>query len=159
MTSPSIPMLPVLGLRNGWMVSTLFYRGAQPIYATDWPVLERHGIRTVISLREPDEYDLEGERAFLKTVGAEFVSIPMSDWEAPAVADIRKVLALVDAAEGPVFLHCKRGADRTGIVCACWQLAHGLAMGEVLEDLRRGGFLELQMFGSFVAFALEDKAK
>jgi protein tyrosine/serine phosphatase len=163
MMTPSLPMLPMLGVRNGWMVSTLFYRGAQPIYPADWAVLDRHSIRTVISLREPDEYDLEGERTFLGTVGADFHSIPMSDWEPPKLEDIKRVLQVIDGASNPslvadpVFLHCKRGADRTGIVCACWQLAHGVPMGEILDDLRRGGFLELQMFSSFVAFAMEGK--
>jgi len=31
---------------------------------------------------------------------------------------------LNDAASGPVFVHCKRGADRTGTVIALYRMVH-----------------------------------
>jgi tyrosine-protein phosphatase SIW14 len=31
---------------------------------------------------------------------------------------------LEDAAADPVFVHCRRGADRTGTVIACYRISH-----------------------------------
>ena len=36
----------------------------------------------------------------------------------------REDYAIDDASAGPVFVHCRRGADRTGTVVACYRIAH-----------------------------------
>jgi tyrosine-protein phosphatase SIW14 len=34
------------------------------------------------------------------------------------------VLALIETAPAPVFIHCKHGCDRTGTIIACHRLRH-----------------------------------
>jgi protein tyrosine/serine phosphatase len=35
------------------------------------------------------------------------------------------VLALLnDESAGPVFIHCRRGNDRTGMIIACYRISH-----------------------------------
>ena len=34
------------------------------------------------------------------------------------------MLNLVDDSAGPIFVHCRRGADRTGTVIACYRITH-----------------------------------
>ena len=54
-----------------------------------------------------------------------YVSVPMNGMETPSNRDVAKVLALLeDASTGPVFVHCLRGADRTGGVIACYRIEH-----------------------------------
>ena len=43
----------------------------------------------------------------------------------PTVAETDRILSLLeDSAAGPVFVHCKRGADRTGAVIAAYRIDH-----------------------------------
>jgi protein tyrosine phosphatase len=38
---------------------------------------------------------------------------------------VSRVLGLLnDSASAPVFVHCKRGADRTGAIIACYRISH-----------------------------------
>jgi protein-tyrosine phosphatase len=47
---------------------------------------------------------------------------------------------LNDAAAGPVFVHCRRGADRTGTVLACYRIAHdGWDNSKALSEARSLG--------------------
>jgi len=49
----------------------------------------------------------------------------MYGMETPSNEKVVKVLALLeDTSTGPVFVHCKRGADRTGAVIACYRMEH-----------------------------------
>jgi protein tyrosine/serine phosphatase len=44
---------------------------------------------------------------------------------APPDAKVAKILAILnDESAGPVFVHCRRGADRTGTVIACYRISH-----------------------------------
>ena len=45
--------------------------------------------------------------------------------QTPEEKQISRVLkALQDEKAGPVFIHCKRGADRTGVAIACYRMEH-----------------------------------
>ena len=54
-----------------------------------------------------------------------YVNVPMTGLTPPTEAQISKILALLeDEATGSVFVHCKRGADRTGAVIAAYRIDH-----------------------------------
>ena len=45
-----------------------------------------------------------------------------------------------DTSRGPVFVHCKRGADRTGVVVACYRIEHdNWSRREALGEARDHG--------------------
>ncbi|MCK5172282.1 MAG: dual specificity protein phosphatase family protein [Planctomycetes bacterium] len=42
---------------------------------------------------------------------------------------------------GPVFVHCRHGADRTGTACAVYRIAvEGWSKAEAIEEMTKGGF-------------------
>jgi len=111
------------GVPNFHKVNDLVYRGAQP---TDegFRNLSRLGIKTVIDLREADGRSV-AEARVVKADGMTYVSVPMRGLGAPTAEQMSRVLGILDDnSAGPVFVHCRRGADRTGTVLACYRITH-----------------------------------
>lgn len=114
---------PSKDLPNFGCVSTNIYRGAQP---TEEGIKElaRRGIKTIINLRSDDE-NARLEESQAQASGIKFVNIPLGNWLGPKDSKIAEVMNLLNAPENqPVFVHCKRGADRTGTVIAVYRISH-----------------------------------
>jgi len=111
------------GVTNFQKVDDHVYRGAQPT-EQGFRSLAKLGIKTVVDLREPGDRSRVEEK-IVRAAGMEYVSVPMYGMETPSNDKVVKVLALLeDTGTGPVFVHCKRGADRTGAVIACYRMEH-----------------------------------
>jgi tyrosine-protein phosphatase SIW14 len=111
-------------LPNFHKVDDHVYRGAQPSDA-GFQELSKLGIRTVIDLREIGEHPQAHEEAVVTGLGMRYLSIPMKGMSTPNDNQVANVLALFsDTTTGPIFVHCKRGADRTGMVVAVYRVAH-----------------------------------
>ena len=54
----------------------------------------------------------------------QYVNVPLGGMAAPPDKKISTLLTLLDDPTGPVFVHCRRGADRTGTVIACYRVKH-----------------------------------
>jgi tyrosine-protein phosphatase SIW14 len=120
---PGFAQTNVAGVPNFHQVNDHVYRGAQP---TDqgFQSLAKLGVKTIIDLREAGDRSVS-ERKVVEAAGMKYVTIPFQGMSAPSPVDVAKVLALFDdASSGPVFVHCRRGADRTGTVVACYRIAH-----------------------------------
>jgi tyrosine-protein phosphatase SIW14 len=113
----SIPDVP--GIHNFHQVNEHVYRGAQP-HGQGFNGLAKVGIKTVI--------DLRGERSEATAVertGMRYVRLAWNGYNAPADSQVATVLSLLnDDSAWPVFIHCRRGADRTGTAIACYRIAH-----------------------------------
>lgn len=78
----------------------------------------------MIDLQEGGHRSFAEERT-VKATGMHYISVPMKGMEAPSNASVAKVLAVLENTQtGPVFVHCHRGADRTGGVIACYRIEH-----------------------------------
>jgi uncharacterized protein (TIGR01244 family) len=112
------------GLPNLQKVNEFVYRGAQPSDA-GFAELSKLGIKTVIDLRWTGEHSQAGEEKAVQANSMKYVSIPMKGMSTPSADQVRQVLALLNNADAqPVFVHCQRGADRTGAVIACYRILH-----------------------------------
>ena len=120
---PAFAGSSVQGIKNFSQVDDHVYRGAQP---TDegFDYLAKIGVKSVVDLREHDGRSLAEERV-VTSVGMQYVNVPMTGLTPPTEAEITKILALLeDSTTGPVFVHCQRGADRTGAVIAAYRIDH-----------------------------------
>jgi uncharacterized protein (TIGR01244 family) len=125
-------------LPNFHKVDEKVYRGAQPTDA-GFRELAKMGIRTIIDLRGP-EHSESREQQVVEAAGMRYVSIPMKGMTEPAENQITGTLTVMNNPDaGPVFVHCRRGADRTGAVIACYRISHDAwdairALREAKED-------------------------
>jgi tyrosine-protein phosphatase SIW14 len=107
---------------NFGQVGAGLYRGAEP----DPRCLEHLaglGIRTVVNLRDEKDASAD-ERKRALALGLRYFNIPMSGFGRPSAAEVQRVLAMVRVSENqPVFVHCKRGSDRTGVIVATYRIA------------------------------------
>lgn len=111
-------------LPNFQKVDDKVYRGAQPT-EEGFKELAAKGIKTVVDLREIGEHSQADEQKIVTDLGMHYVSIPMHGLSEPKenlVAAVEKIFN--DPDQGPVFVHCKRGADRTGLVVAVYRISH-----------------------------------
>ncbi len=114
------------------------YRGGQPD-KVGYERLRDMGIRTVVNFRTGDD-----ERAMVEALGMKYIHIPVHfRWfggELPEEAVARFFAIVDDAAHGPVFFHCKRGADRTGAFAALYRVTRqGWSIDRAYSEARDVG--------------------
>ena len=120
---PAFAASPVQGIHNFYKVDEHVYRGAQP---TDegFQYLAKIGVKTVIDLRGAGE-GRRDEKSIVTAAGMKYLNIPMTGLTPPTEAEITQILGILeDGTTGPVFVHCMRGADRTGAVIASYRIEH-----------------------------------
>ena len=128
----------VTGVNNFHKVNDRIYRGAQPSPA-GFRSLAKFGVKTVIDLRSEGNRRLEKQQ--VEASGMRYVGIPMANFGAPTDEQIAKVMeVLEDRGAGPVFIHCRRGADRTGTIVACYRISKDRwSNDKALEEARTCG--------------------
>ncbi len=120
---PVFGQSPREGIKNFYQVDEHVYRGGQPS-KEGFEYLTKLGVKTVINLREADRRS-EEEQRLVTSAGMKYINVPMTGLQAPTDADTSKILSILeDQSTGPVFVHCKRGADRTGAVIAAYRIDH-----------------------------------
>ena len=117
------------------------YRGGQPT-PDGFQQLAGMGVKTVICLRRPSP-SMERERRLVEQLGMRWVSIPMWYFWRPSNAQVRQFLALAtDPASRPVFVHCRQGRNRAGIMVALYRVTHqGWLPEEAYAEGRRLGLV------------------
>jgi len=129
------------GLNRHVVIPGRVYRCAQPSDADLRRVIEQDGIRTVVNLRGTAQtmnqprsawYRLEAEATADADIHQE--DITLSAKLLPPPAELRRLIEVLDRAERPLLIHCKQGADRTGLAAALVLLLH---TDGTLADARR----------------------
>jgi len=117
-------------------VTPHFYRGGQPS-RTGFETLREMGVHLVVDLRG----NRESERKEVTRLGMEYVAIP---WHCPFPHDVTfaRFLKLMRAnAKRKVFVHCRLGDDRVGMMVAAYRMAEqGWSSEHAMEEMKASGF-------------------
>src|SRR5215475_13203463 len=111
-SAPQEPSKDASSIKNFLRLNEEICTGGQPTMA-ELEKLKQEGIRSIINLRRPSEYNAEEEAAKASELGLRYVNIPV-DSSAPQDAQLADFLkATDDPANRPAFIHCG-SASRVG---------------------------------------------
>ena len=111
------------------------YRSAQPSADELRAYRDRYGIATIVNLRgaAPGQawYDQEVKAA--NKLGMRHIDFPMNARTELTQQQSLALMALLQSAPKPVLIHCKEGADRTGLASALYLAALAGADEQISE--------------------------
>ncbi len=99
-----------------------YFRGAQPTVA-GFRKLAEMGIQLVIDLRETTGERDEEEEKLVTSLGMRYVNLSISTVHAPEETRVQQFIGLLKESKNtPVFVHCWRGNDRTGLMTGIYRV-------------------------------------
>jgi protein-tyrosine phosphatase len=125
------------GLPNFGRVADNLYRGGQPT-SDGFKSLHGMGVGIVVDLREKPS-EVASEKRQVESLGMKSIGIPWSANHEPSSAQIVEFLDLVRTnPDTKIFVHCRRGADRTGVMIAAYRIAvdHKI-VAEAVSEMHR----------------------
>ena len=117
---PEFP--PDVAISRFSLIDEGIYRGGQP-NEKGFSFLKEQGVKTIINLRSEDD-----EGAMVKKLGMQYFHIPIRlifPWSKIPDIAIAKYFEVVNNPDNhPIFVHCHRGADRTGALAAFYRITN-----------------------------------
>lgn len=134
------------GVPNLFRVNPHLYRSAQPT-GDGWENLKKLGIKTIINLRElhndPD------------TPGILELDSDMTAWhiEDEDVIYVLRTILGKEKGSPPFLVHCRHGADRTGLMMAMFRIiVQGWEKEEAIDEMKNGGYNFHSIFSNIVTY-------
>jgi uncharacterized protein (TIGR01244 family) len=139
--TPKAAIVDVSRIRIGnfGQVNSMYFRGEQP-EGRDYADLAALGVKTVIDLQaDGDNHD---EQALVEAAGMRFHRIPMTTHVAPTSEQLAQFRAIVnDPARQPVYVHCKGGKHRTGVMTAVYRMENdGWTSDRAFKEMKQYKF-------------------
>lgn len=123
------------GLQNFAQISRNLYRGGAST-TVGYRTLKQMGVRTIVDLQE-----FHSDLSALEGLGLRYVALPMNPAEVEDEEVARFLQIVRDPDCQPVFVHCRAGSDRTGVVVAVYRVVEQhWPLEEAAKELPRFGF-------------------
>lgn len=127
-----------IGWRNWGVVEPgRLYRSNHPLPWQLAAAQRRFGLRSVVNLRG-HRLDCGSDalgRAQAGRLGLIHADAPFESRGAPHKDRILRLVDLLPTLPEPVLIHCKSGADRTGLIAGIWLLLQGRPVAAALDQL------------------------
>ena len=141
--SDDAPLASAVGLPGNFhtLEADKTYRSAQPTAPQLRTAIERLGIKTVVNLRGPNAgkpwYDAEADvcREMNVTLRDHRLSANRLP-SAEEIAGVVQTLETLEPQDYPILIHCRGGADRSGMVSALYRIEiQGKSKAEAMAEL------------------------
>ncbi|HCJ67317.1 MAG TPA: protein-tyrosine-phosphatase [Elusimicrobia bacterium] len=128
----------IFALPNFHQVNPSIFRGARP-EEKDFYLLVQAGIKTVLSLETKLSTE---ERALAEKHGLIYIWIPLHPLFTPEKKTVDEIIAILrNPVYQPVFIHCRKGKDRTGLVIAAYRITvDGWTFEDAYQEMKKYGF-------------------
>ncbi|HEY4682288.1 MAG TPA: protein tyrosine phosphatase family protein [Candidatus Acidoferrales bacterium] len=144
--APAVSLRPqetagkIPGLPNFHAVNGRLFRGGQPS-PEGFQNLKEIGMEVVIDFRNRGK-SADRERQTVESLGMQYVSIPWKGSRFPTAQDVQRFFAAMD--HNPpkkVFVHCRRGAERTGYMIGLYRVTReGWTAKQAADEMEKYGF-------------------
>lgn len=93
------------------------YRSARPNAARLHEWVNKYGIKTVIDLEGEDDRDVYGKenRLEMAELGVEEIELKLASGRLPTSQQVREIIEVLETKPRPILIHCRVGAERTGL--------------------------------------------
>ena len=109
--------------RNLHKLGPQVYRSNQPSARQLTALHDRFGLKTVLNLRgDTDQSFYLFEAEACQKLGITLVDLALSASKAPSKAKLEELFRLLQTLPRPLLIHCKSGADRTGLAAFMYLL-------------------------------------
>ncbi|AKK20428.1 dual specificity protein phosphatase family protein [Candidatus Liberibacter africanus] len=97
------------------------YRSAQPNSVFIKYMWKEHCLKSILNLRGKNDTPwYEEEKNTAKNLGIELIDFPISATKELNKKEIKQLISIFHKAPKPLLIHCKSGADRTGLASALY---------------------------------------
>jgi hypothetical protein len=101
----------------------LVMRSAQPTtQLSDWA--KQYRLKSILNLRGggPGDWWYGSEITFSRQNGIAYYDLPLNATRRPSRRELLQLIDLLDRCAYPLLIHCKSGADRTGLAAALYRM-------------------------------------
>lgn len=137
-------------LLNLHTIDNKLLRGGAPSSLESFEALKEKGVKTIIDLRgshsTPKEMlDLEKNIAIQN--GITYKHLEMSAKKEPSKEQINTFFNIINNSNGKVYVHCKSGIDRTGILSALYEIkTKNLTPDQAYTNMKNNGYNKIHQF-------------
>jgi protein tyrosine/serine phosphatase len=131
-------------IKNSCIVNEKLWRGAKPDEAAA-ASLVGHGVKTIVNLELLHDDLSAFTNAKNNNPAAHNIQyFRIRDWE-PIVAishrlvdrHVAEFIAITRSAPTPIYVHCRSGRNRTGVMVAAYKVFNGTPIEEAVADMKR----------------------
>jgi protein tyrosine/serine phosphatase len=139
-----------LNLKNFGQMDDILYRGGQPS-ESDYKALAAFGIHTIVDLRNDEE---SFAKSAAEAAGLKYYNISLNGVSSPSDEDVAEFLKIVnDPTSGKIYMHCKAGIHRTGVMGAVYRISHdGWDYDKTYQEMRNYEFSAGLFHGALKSF-------